>query len=177
MRNIILSLTLSRIIFGPLILILMIFTSYGQICFVLFILAALTDFFDGYLARRYNHESRLGAILDPIGDKILLVFSIITVIYISSDPFITTFSAIILGREFWVSALREYSSEINKSLQTSVSFLAKLKTTFQFISIAMFFFSFSYGSSMVQFLATFVLFIATLLSLKTGIEYTKNVFR
>ena len=65
MRNIILSLTCPGL-FWPLILILMIFTSYGQICFVLFILAALTDFFDGYLARRYNHESRLGAILDPL---------------------------------------------------------------------------------------------------------------
>ena len=76
MTNFINFITVARIFLAPIILIFLIFENY-LICLLLFFLAGLTDYFDGYLARKYNAESQIGEILDPIADKILIVFILI----------------------------------------------------------------------------------------------------
>ena len=73
MTNFINFITIARIILAPIILVFLIFGHYLT-CLILFFLAGLSDYFDGYLARKYNAESQLGEILDPIADKILVVF-------------------------------------------------------------------------------------------------------
>ena len=174
MQLFVLSLTVSRILISPFIFISSIFIENYWLAFWLFNLAALTDYFDGKLARYFHTESRLGTILDPIGDKLLLLFGIISVIVFTKDVYIALMGALILAREFWVSALREFSSAYNMSNTTAVTFVAKLKTASQFIAIAMYLFGMAANQSIIVFIANFVLFISILLSYKSAISYTQN---
>ena len=174
MQSLVFSLTLFRILAAPFVFISAIFLEYYWLTFWLFNLAALTDYFDGKLARKYYVESKLGAILDPIGDKLLVLFAIITVIVFTQDLYIAFMGAFILAREFWVSALREYSSSHNISNATKVTFVAKAKTTFQFIALGMFFLGAASNLALIAFLASFVLFIAFLLALISAIDYTRS---
>ena len=174
MQKLVLSLTLFRILAAPFIFISAIFLENYWLAFWLFNIAALTDYFDGKLARTYQVESRLGAILDPIGDKLLVLFAIITVVVFTQDIYVALMGAFILAREFWVSALREYASANNNSKATTVTFIAKTKTTVQFIALSMYFLGSAADLALMTFLASFVLFIAVLLALKSAIDYTQN---
>ena len=177
MQILVLSLTLFRILAAPFVFISAVFLDHYWFAFWIFNFAALTDFFDGKLARDFGVESRLGAILDPIGDKLLVLFSIITVVILIQDIYVALMGALILGREFWVSALREFSSTNNISNATKVTFIAKVKTTLQFIALSMFFLGVAADFALVKFLASFTLLIALLLALKSAIDYTKNTLQ
>ncbi len=100
---------------------------------VAFVLAALTDFFDGWLARKLNAVSAWGTILDPIGDKILVCGAILGLAALGAQPTIATPFAVILFREFAVSALREGAAP--KGVKIPVTMLAKWKTTLQLVAI------------------------------------------
>ena len=176
MQKLVLSLTLFRILAAPFIFISAIFLENYWLAFWLFNIAALTDYFDGKFARTYQVESRLGAILDPIGDKLLVLFAIITVIVFTQDIYVALMGAFILGREFWVSALREYASAQNNSKATIVTFIAKIKTTVQFIALSMFLLGAATDFALITFLASFLLLIAVLLALKSAVQYTTNIF-
>jgi CDP-diacylglycerol--glycerol-3-phosphate 3-phosphatidyltransferase len=177
MQSLVLSLTLFRISAAPIVFIAAIFLENYWLAFWLFNLAALTDYFDGKLAREFNVESRLGAILDPIADKLLVLFAIITVIVFTKDIYVALMGSLILAREFWVSALREYSSSYHISNSTKVTFIAKLKTTFQFIALSMFFLGNSADLALVTFLASFLLLIAVILACQSAIDYTINTLK
>ena len=172
MQSFVLSLTLFRILAAPFVFISAVFLENYWLSFWLFNLAALTDYFDGKLARDFQVESRVGAILDPIGDKLLVLFAIISVMVFTQNIYIAFMGTFILAREFWVSALREFSSANNTSNSTSVTFIAKSKTTFQFIAISMYFLGAAFDIALVTFLANFILFIAVLLAYKSAIDYT-----
>ena len=174
MQKLVLSLTLFRILAAPFIFISAIFLENYWLSFWLFNIAALTDYFDGKLARTYQVESRLGAILDPIGDKLLVLFAIITVVVFTQDIYVALMGAFILAREFWVSALREYASAHNNSNATKVTFIAKTKTMIQFISISIFFLGIAVSHTLIIFLAKFVFFVALLLAIKSAMTYTLN---
>ena len=140
MKNFIMLLTYLRIFFGPLIFVLSVFFEMYLVSLVIFIVCSVSDFFDGYLARKFNHDSSLGKLLDPIADKILLCSSILAIILITNDYFIGLMGVLILIREFWVSGLREYTAINNIHNASDVSFLAKIKTTLQFVSIGTYLF-------------------------------------
>ena len=176
MKKLVLAITLTRIFLGPIIFLLSVFIEAYFLSLLLFFLAALTDYLDGKLARTYKVTSRLGAILDPIADKLLLVFALLSILLITNDPFIGFMIAIILAREIWIAGLREYAVEQNNAEATTVTFLAKSKTSVQFIAITMYYFGFSTNQAIIIFLASFVLFLALLLGLQTATSYTKNVF-
>ena len=177
MKNLVLTFTLSRIAFGPLIFYLSVFLESYFISLIVFILAALTDYLDGKLARAYGVTSKLGAILDPIADKLLLIFALLSIIHMTHNPFLGLISALILAREMWISGLREYASFKNLTDATKVTLLAKVKTSVQFIAISMFYFGFYIDEALIIFLASFVLFLALLLSLKSAVNYTLKVFK
>ena len=104
----------------------------------LFVGAAITDFFDGYLARLWKQESRYGAMLDPIADKAMVVIAIMVITgYSGMNPWLILPSAIILFREVFVSGLREFLGDRASLLR--VTPLAKWKTTAQMIAIAVLF--------------------------------------
>lgn len=170
-------LTYLRIFFGPLIFIIAVFFEMYFASFVIFVMCSFSDFLDGYLARKFNKESSLGKLLDPIADKILLCSTILSIILITNDYFIGLMGTLILIREFWVSGLREYTAVNNIQGASDVSYLAKIKTTLQFIAIGSYLFSFSYGLSLGIFISSFILFLSLLVSLKTGMTYTENVLK
>ncbi|HEX6865856.1 MAG TPA: CDP-diacylglycerol--glycerol-3-phosphate 3-phosphatidyltransferase [Caulobacteraceae bacterium] len=99
-----------------------------------FIVAAVTDFFDGWLARKLNAETIWGAILDPIGDKVLVAGAILGLMSLGPQPQVALPAALILFREFTVSALREVSA--GKGVSLPVTMLAKWKTTLQLTALA-----------------------------------------
>lgn len=109
---------------------------------VLFVVAALTDWLDGYLARRLNQFSRFGAFLDPVADKLIVAAALILLTaderilnQVLDHRLFTVVVVIILGREITVSALREWMAELGVRARVAVSFLGKLKTTGQMIAI------------------------------------------
>tara|TARA_B100000035_G_scaffold314748_1_gene332065 strand:+ start:1828 stop:2364 length:537 start_codon:yes stop_codon:yes gene_type:complete len=176
MYRFVMMLTYSRIICGPLIYIISIFFEQFFFAFLIFVYASITDYFDGLLSRKYEVSSSLGALLDPIADKILLASSLITLIVYSGDIFIGLISMIILIREFWVSALREFASQLGKSSKIKVKFLAKVKTSAQFFSIGCFLLSFAYNNSLGIFISSFLLFLSMLITIKTALNYTIELF-
>ena len=105
---------------------------------VLFLLAAITDFFDGYLARLWKQESRIGAMLDPIADKAMVVIALLVITgYSGMDPWLILPATDILFREVFVSGLREYLGNASRLL--AVTNLAKWKTTAQMVAISVLF--------------------------------------
>lgn len=102
---------------------------------ILFVGAAVTDWFDGYLARKWNQTSRFGAMLDPIADKAMVVIALMVVVAVTGMPFLITLpTTLILFREVFVSGLREFLGDKAGLLQ--VTKLAKWKTTVQMLAIA-----------------------------------------
>ena len=99
-----------------------------------FVVAAVTDFFDGWLARKLDAESVWGAILDPIGDKVLVAGVILGLLMLGADRMVALPVGLILFREFTVSALREVAA--GKGVSLPVTMLAKWKTTLQLVALA-----------------------------------------
>ncbi|MFY0679641.1 MAG: CDP-diacylglycerol--glycerol-3-phosphate 3-phosphatidyltransferase [Thalassovita sp.] len=105
---------------------------------MIFVLAAITDWFDGYLARLWGQESKMGAMLDPIADKAMVVVALMVIVgYSSMSPWLVLPATVVLFREVFVSGLREYLGDTAGTLK--VTKLAKWKTTFQMVAIAVLF--------------------------------------
>jgi CDP-diacylglycerol--glycerol-3-phosphate 3-phosphatidyltransferase len=99
----------------------------------MFVVFALTDWLDGYLARKLNQTSAFGAFLDPVADKFLVCASLLVLVHLGrADVFV---ALIIVGREIAISALREWMAQIGASRSVAVHMLGKLKTTFQMVAI------------------------------------------
>ena len=172
MKKFIQLLTLSRIIAGPIIFILVIFFQYFTVALTVFILASLSDFMDGYLARKFNAVSTLGAILDPIADKILLTFVIIALSFELNSAFIALSGSLILAREYWVGALREFNARSGNIKATNVTFLAKVKTTIQLFALSLYLLFLSTGQALLILIADLTLFISLIITLQTAVSYT-----
>jgi len=177
MHNIIQSLTFFRLFSGPIIFWLVLSTNYYGLAVCVFIAAGVSDYFDGMLARKYLLESTLGEILDPIADKVLALFLIITLALHLQSLFIAFAGAMILAREFWVGALRDLNARNNKVGATKVSFQSKLKTTIQFSAFGSFLLGIYLNNYLVIFISNFLLFLSLLFAIQTGITYTKASFR
>lgn len=107
----------------------------GLAATVIFIVAALTDWFDGYLARRWNETSAFGAFLDPVADKLMVAGALLLLVQLDRTNAIIAF--IIIGREIAITALREWMAQIGASKSVAVSSLGKLKTAAQMVAIPM----------------------------------------
>lgn len=100
---------------------------------LIFTLAAITDWFDGYLARKWNQTSAFGAFLDPVADKLMVAAALILLVQLGrADAWL---AAIIIGREITISALREWMAQLGASKGVAVSFIGKVKTAAQMIAI------------------------------------------
>jgi cardiolipin synthase len=170
-------LTFFRLLIGPLIFGLVLFTDHYGLALTLFMAASLSDYFDGLLARKYQLESVLGEVLDPIADKVLVLFLIVTLTLYFQSGFIGFFGAVILTRELWVAALRELNARNNKSHATKVTMLAKLKTTMQFIAFGGFLLGIYLNNTLIIFISNFFFFASVLMALQTSITYTQATFR
>ena len=170
LKNIPNILTISRLLCCPLWLLLFYFDLY-IFCLILIVYSGVTDFLDGFLARKYNATSIIGKALDPIADKIFTSTVLITFIVDSRANFIIV-SAIII-RELMVSGLREALSNYNKSYLLEVTFLAKIKTASQFLAIfilALVPLNISFSNTIYSF-GTIFLYLTAILTVYTGYKY------
>ncbi len=130
---------------------------------VLFCAAAITDWFDGYLARKLNQTSAFGAFLDPVADKLMVAAALIVLVQIGrTDAIIAT---IIIGREITISALREWMAQIGAHKSVAVSMLGKVKTTAQMLSIPMLLFYAPVGGIDIVNAGTWLMYVAAALTL------------
>jgi len=131
---------------------------------ILFFISSSTDFFDGYLARRYAVESELGAFLDLIADKILVISILIWLVFVFSNQALTIISILIILREIIITSFRYYLILNNADIELiKVNKYGKLKTSFQFFSIFLLILSPSYGDFYLTF-SLMLLLISTLIS-------------
>jgi len=170
-------LTFSRIILAAIIFLLLMSSDGYLLALILFYIASLTDWLDGYLARKFHAVSQLGEILDPIADKILIVFVFFGLAVNLSSYLIGFFAALIITREIWVGALRDLNARNNKSDATKVTFLAKTKTTIQLFTINVYLLALTLNNMLLIHIANIFLFASLFITLYTGFIYTANTFQ
>ena len=169
-------LTFSRIILAAVIFILLMSPDGYFLALILFFIAGITDYFDGYLARKYNSTSQIGEILDPIADKILIVFVLFGIAINLNSYLIGFVGSIIITREIWVGALRDFNARNNKSDATKVTFLAKIKTTIQLFTLSFYLLALTLNNMLLIQFANIFLIMSLFITLYTGIVYTMSSF-
>ncbi len=170
-------LTLSRILAIPLVVACFwLDRSWAQwLSMILFVIAAVTDWFDGYFARRYHQISRFGRFLDPIADKLLVAAALVMLVDSGTLQGLNVLAAlIILAREILVSGLREFLAELRVGLP--VSALAKWKTGVQMVAIAALLVG-DAASPRVAEAGIALIWIAAMLTLATGYDYLRTGLR
>jgi CDP-diacylglycerol--glycerol-3-phosphate 3-phosphatidyltransferase len=140
---------------------------------VLFGLAGVTDWLDGYLARRLNQTSAFGAFLDPVADKLMV--STALVLLVQSDPnlLLTMVAVVIIGREIAVSALREWMSALGEGAQVAVTYFAKWKTTLQIFGISFMLYEYPQFGWPIYGIGMSLLLAAVVLTLWSMFDYLK----
>lgn len=147
----------------------------NQLATVFFVVAAVTDWLDGYLARKLNQLSAFGAFLDPVADKLMVAAALIVLVDLErTSPVI---ALIIIGREIAISALREWMAKAGKSGSVAVSFLGKLKTAFQMISITLLLYWEPLAGMPTQLLGHLLINLAALLTLVSMFYYLRMAVR
>ena len=140
---------------------------------VMFVLFALTDWLDGYLARKLNQTSSFGAFLDPVADKFLVCASLLVLVHINrADVFV---ALIIIGREIAISALREWMAQIGASKSVAVHMVGKLKTTVQMVAIPFLLFDgMLFGLLDTHFWGTLLIWVAAVLTVWSMVYYLQK---
>lgn len=103
---------------------------------LVFVMAAVTDWLDGWVARRYHQYSAFGAFLDPVADKLMVATALFLIVQAHPTPWMAFWAAVIVGREIAVSALREWMAELGQRAAVKVQALGKIKTVVQMVAIS-----------------------------------------
>jgi CDP-diacylglycerol--glycerol-3-phosphate 3-phosphatidyltransferase/cardiolipin synthase len=140
---------------------------------MVYTLASITDWFDGYLARVLNQESAFGAFLDPVADKLMVVVAIVLLVEANPSPVLAIPSIIIISRELTVSALREWMAELGSRATIKVSFVGKAKTTVQLISLIMMIYHESLFGIPIYQLGLALYYVAAILTLYSMVVYLR----
>ena len=136
-----------------------------------FVVAAVTDWLDGYLARKLNQTSAFGAFLDPVADKLMVAAALI--VLVDLDRTHSVIALIIIGREIAISALREWMAKAGKPGSVAVSLIGKLKTAFQMIAISLLLYWEPLAGLPVQLLGHILINLAALLTLVSMFYYLR----
>jgi CDP-diacylglycerol--glycerol-3-phosphate 3-phosphatidyltransferase len=175
-------LTLLRILLIPFFFVVYVIDANwsNQVAAVIFIVAAITDWLDGYLARRLNQYTTFGAFLDPVADKLIVATALVLLAtdqkvldLVISVPLFAAAVAIIIGREIVISALREWMAELGKRASVAVSYIGKVKTTMQMIAISLLIYQEPLFGLPVFVLGELLLFVAAALTLYSMIVYLR----
>jgi CDP-diacylglycerol--glycerol-3-phosphate 3-phosphatidyltransferase len=140
---------------------------------VIFAVASVTDWLDGYLARRWNQTSAFGAFIDPVADKLIVAVALVLILYKTPEWFLLVPVIIIIGREITVSALREWMAELGQRSVVKVSYVGKLKTAFQMLSIGCLLFHKPLLGLPIFEIGLALLYFASLLTLSSMFSYLK----
>lgn len=168
------ALTWSRIVMIPLMVLLFYAIPApwgGVVAAVLFALAGLTDWLDGYLARRWEVTSRFGAFLDPVADKLIVAAALVLVVHAQASIGVAIAASVIIGREIAISALREWMAEIGARAHVAVSWLGKVKTTAQMVAIFLLLWAIPLGPLPIYSIGTWLLYLAATLTLISMLQY------
>lgn len=175
--NIPTSLTLLRIALIP-VMVLFFYLDYPFMAAFIFGIAGLTDWADGYLARKWNQESRLGAFLDPVADKLIVTVAMLLIVEREAEFWITLAAIAIIGREIVISALREWMAEVGKRGKVAVALIGKVKTTAQIIALIFLLYNQPlFGVLPIREMGLIALAIATVLTLVSMVQYLMAAFR
>ncbi len=138
----------------------------------IFILAAITDWLDGYLARRLNQLSAFGEFLDPVADKLIVVGALIVLLYLGRLDMLV--GLIIIGREIAISALREWMAKVGQASSVAVAFIGKLKTATQMVAIPLLLYQDVLFTLDCQWLGTILINIAAILTVASMLYYLRK---
>ena len=169
------TLTVSRIIMIPVLVLVFYwpFENHKLVAAAVFGLAAITDWFDGYLARKLAQMTDFGAFLDPVADKLMVAVALVLLVEQHDTIIFTLAACVIIGREIVISALREWMAELGERTSVAVSYIGKIKTTFQMIAIAALLALSPNSETWMLGLAYLVLYAAAILTLWSMVIYLK----
>lgn len=173
--NIPIFLTWSRIAFIPALLVVyhLPFPEAHLLGAALFTMGSITDWLDGYLARRLGQVSAFGAFLDPVADKLMVVVALVLIVEYHPTPFVAIPAAVIIGREITISALREWMAGVGEQTRVKVSIIGKFKTTAQMVSLIFLLYNDPIFGLTIWELGLGLLYLAVFLTLWSMIVYLR----
>jgi CDP-diacylglycerol--glycerol-3-phosphate 3-phosphatidyltransferase len=139
----------------------------------IFLAAALTDWLDGWIARRWDMGSAFGAFLDPVADKLMVAVTLFLLVQENPTPLMAVTSAIIVGREISISALREWMAEIGQRAKVGVATIGKIKTIMQIIAIVVLLYQHDLESLRPFYIGETLLVVASVLTIVSGLQYVR----
>ncbi len=171
-------LTFARIVLLPVILIIFYLPYWWArpLSCAIFLMAAITDWLDGYLARKWEIESAFGAFLDPVADKLMVASVLILLVEDASTWLLTVPAIVIIGREITISALREWMASVGSRAKVAVSYLGKIKTTAQITALAMLLFRDNLFGLPIYDIGMVCLYLAAVLTIWSMVDYLVAAF-
>jgi len=168
-------LTLARIVMIP-VLVLVFYLPYKWTNFAaafVFAFASVTDWLDGWIARRWNQYSAFGAFLDPVADKLMVATALFLIVQSHPTKWMAVWAAVIVGREIAVSALREWMAELGQRKKVAVATVGKIKTIVQMVALTLLLYQVPFLGIPVFTIGEWMLAVAALLTLWSGYEYLR----
>ncbi|MDT8408843.1 MAG: CDP-diacylglycerol--glycerol-3-phosphate 3-phosphatidyltransferase [Wenzhouxiangellaceae bacterium] len=148
----------------------------NELAVAIFIVAAITDWADGWIARRYNLTSPFGAFLDPVADKLIVAVALILIVQRHPETLLAISAAVIVGREITISALREWMAEMGERARVKVSTVGKSKTIFQMTSIGFLLYGQSLFGLPVLEIGRGLIVVAAVLTIWSMIIYLRSAW-
>jgi CDP-diacylglycerol--glycerol-3-phosphate 3-phosphatidyltransferase len=139
---------------------------------IVFVVAAVTDWLDGYLARRLNQMSAFGAFLDPVADKLIVTGALVVLLYLGRVDMLV--ALIIIGREIAISALREWMAKVGQARSVAVAFIGKLKTVSQMVAVPLLLYHDALFGVDSQWLGTVLINVAAVLTVISMLYYMRK---
>jgi CDP-diacylglycerol--glycerol-3-phosphate 3-phosphatidyltransferase len=169
------ALTLFRIVLLPVMVIVFYagFRGANVAAAMIFVAAAITDWLDGWIARRWDMGSAFGAFLDPVADKLMVAVTLFLLVQENPTPLMAVTSAVIVGREISISALREWMAEIGQRATVRVATVGKVKTVMQVVAIAVLLYQHDLESLRPFYIGESLLVIAAGLTIWSGLQYVR----
>ena len=170
------ALTLLRIVLIPVMVVVFYLPFRGHLLVAagIFTVAAITDWVDGYLARRLGQTTQFGAFLDPVADKLIVAVALVLLVERHNNLLFTLAACVIIGREIVVSALREWMAELGRRTSVAVSMVGKVKTAFQMVSIIVLLaVDAQRDGSEILALGVLLLYVAAALTLWSMLQYLR----
>ncbi|NJA05054.1 CDP-diacylglycerol--glycerol-3-phosphate 3-phosphatidyltransferase [Methylococcaceae bacterium WWC4] len=171
-------LTLLRIALIPLLAIVFYLPwDYSKLaCTSIFLVAGLTDWLDGYLARKMDMQTAFGAFLDPVADKLMVAFVLVLLVQAEANPYLAIPAAVIIGREIAIASLREWMAEIGQRAKVKVSQLGKWKTTAQMAAISLLLYRDDLFGLPINSMGYWLLYLSAVLTLWSMVNYLVAAF-
>ncbi|WFP50960.1 CDP-diacylglycerol--glycerol-3-phosphate 3-phosphatidyltransferase [Methylomonas sp. EFPC3] len=171
-------LTLLRIALIPLLAIVFYLPwQYSNIaCTLIFLIAGVTDWLDGYLARKMNMQTAFGAFLDPVADKLMVAIVLVLIVQEQGNPFLAVPAAVIIGREIAIASLREWMAEIGQRARVKVSLLGKWKTTAQMTAVSLLLYREDLFGLPINSIGYWLLYLSAILTLWSMVNYLVAAF-